>query len=120
MASSGNFPFVAQIQINGKHWCSGFIYNYDWIVTTASCVNGYDANIIIEYCDNITSAVNVYRYQNKPETITVVVGQVSLSTADPDEESIIASAVIIHENYDSSTRFNDIAMIQVIPSISQR
>ncbi len=45
--------------------------------------------------------------------MAVVVGQVSLSNTDPDEETIPALAVFVHEDYDHTTRFNDIAMIQV-------
>ena len=33
-------PFVVDIQLtNGQgHYCGGFIYNWDWVVTAAGCV----------------------------------------------------------------------------------
>jgi hypothetical protein len=41
LADQDEFPYVASIQIKDVHVCSGFIYNENSIVTSASCVHGY-------------------------------------------------------------------------------
>lgn len=40
-ASAGQFSFVVSIGdlTSGRHSCAGFIYNADYVVTTASCVD---------------------------------------------------------------------------------
>jgi secreted trypsin-like serine protease len=37
-ASAGDFPYIVSITVGGEHICGGFIYNRDWVVTSASCV----------------------------------------------------------------------------------
>ena len=37
----GEAPFVVQILLKAVHQCGGFIYNNQWVVTTAECVYGY-------------------------------------------------------------------------------
>ena len=39
----GEFPYVADIQVKGVHTCTAFIYNSRWVVTAASCINGYNS-----------------------------------------------------------------------------
>lgn len=40
VASGGQFPFVVSVGdlMSGRHSCAGFIYNANYVVTTASCV----------------------------------------------------------------------------------
>lgn len=40
VASAGQFPFVVSVGdlLSGRHSCAGFIYNANYVVTTASCV----------------------------------------------------------------------------------
>ncbi|XP_057373710.1 transmembrane protease serine 9-like isoform X2 [Daphnia carinata] len=94
-AGPGEFPFVAQIQVNGQHWCNGYIYNDKWIVTTAACVIGY---------------------RHQPDALTVIVGR-----TDPNnlgtEQIIPVFAIQIHENYDHSSRSNNVAMLQLSAAI---
>jgi secreted trypsin-like serine protease len=40
LAVEGEFPYIASVQLERRHHCSGFIYNERWILTTASCVSG--------------------------------------------------------------------------------
>ena len=39
--SLGEFPFVVTIQLSGSHICGGLIYNERWVLTSASCIQGY-------------------------------------------------------------------------------
>ena len=45
----GEAPFVVQIRLNKAHWCAGFIYNSQWIVTTAECVSGCAKSHLLKY-----------------------------------------------------------------------
>lgn len=38
-AVEGEFPYIASVQLERRHYCSGMIYNDRWILTTASCVS---------------------------------------------------------------------------------
>lgn len=40
LATQGQFPYVASITENGRHFCGGFIYSSRYVVTAASCVEG--------------------------------------------------------------------------------
>ncbi len=48
-----------------------------------------------------------------PSQIQVTVGQLSLTLPDPGELRLQIRAIIVHENYNSITKFNDIAMLEV-------
>ena len=37
-ALPGDYPYVVSIAVQGNHTCAGFLYNSEWVVTTASCV----------------------------------------------------------------------------------
>lgn len=45
-ASAGQFPFVVAVgdAVSGIHSCAGFIYNADYVVTTASCADKWVIN----------------------------------------------------------------------------
>ncbi|KAK4015491.1 hypothetical protein OUZ56_030468 [Daphnia magna] len=93
--NSKQFPFIVQIQTKGEHRCAGYIYNANWIVTTAVCVYGY-----------------------KLSDLKVVVGQVSLIAIDPGEEYFDVISNHIHESYEAATKRNNIAMLQLSRSIT--
>jgi secreted trypsin-like serine protease len=40
LATEGEFPYIASVQLERRHYCSGMIYNDRWILTAASCVSG--------------------------------------------------------------------------------
>nr|CAH0105871.1 unnamed protein product [Daphnia galeata] len=91
LAVEGEFPYIASVQFDRRHHCSGFIYNERWILTTASCVSEYLSN-----------------------QLQVVVGIVSLITPSTQQQTIQVSSIVIHDNYDSVTKMNDIALISLI------
>lgn len=83
-------PYLVSITQDGTHVCGGFIFNSKFVITTAYCI------------------------QNKPVgSMKVVVNQVSLISQDTAEEEIPVFKVTIKEDYDNSTLFNDIAIIQL-------
>jgi hypothetical protein len=45
--------------------------------------------------------------------IQVIVGQLSLILPDPGEMRLQVGAIYVHENYNDTTKFNDIAMLEV-------
>ncbi|KAI9556500.1 hypothetical protein GHT06_016289 [Daphnia sinensis] len=83
------YPFVVSVALNDNHICGGFIYNSRFIVTAASCV-----------------------YGKTTSQIQVTVGQLSLILPDPGEQRLQLRAIIPHEAYNHTTRFNDIAMLE--------
>ena len=40
IASVGEFPFVAELKLDGYFRCGGLIYNANYVITSAICVNG--------------------------------------------------------------------------------
>jgi hypothetical protein len=61
-----------------------------------------------------------HRYRHQPAALIVVVGQIDPVATDPSEQSILVSAVHIHNDYDQYTRYNDIAMLQVCTQTSAK
>jgi hypothetical protein len=52
-AFSGQFPFVAAIQIttsDGRYFCGGTLISDDWILTAGQCVDG----CVLSWCKNIS------------------------------------------------------------------
>ncbi|XP_057373732.1 chymotrypsin-1-like [Daphnia carinata] len=90
LAVEGEFPYIASIQLDRRHICSGFIYNERWIVTTASCVNGLS-----------------------PNQLVVVVGIVSFVQPSAQQQVIAVSSISINDDYDPLTKMNDIALISL-------
>lgn len=123
MQNRGDDPFVAQIQVNGQHWCGEFIYNSEWIVTTAACVMGRYKSYTFTLNKFRFCFLNFWanhRYRHQSTALLVVVGQIDLDATDPSEQSISISAVHIHNDYDQYTRYNDIAMLQVCTQTSAK
>lgn len=54
----------------------------------------------------------VCRYRHQPDALTVIVGQTDANNLET-EQLISVYAIHIHENYDHSSRSNDVAMLQV-------
>ncbi|XP_057365129.1 chymotrypsinogen A-like [Daphnia carinata] len=89
------FPYVVSIEYEDSHICGGFIYSEKWVVTTASCV------------------------ENKVlSSLVVVAGQVNLIDYDYSEERHAVFRVFPYDTYDSVTRADDIALIELSSNIS--
>ncbi|XP_050171698.1 serine protease 55-like [Myiozetetes cayanensis] len=81
----GEFPWHVSIQSNRKHICGGTIISALWILTAAHCFA-----------------------KELPPDLTVVVGGINLSV--PLEEHK-PDSLILHENFNSTSMANDIALI---------
>ncbi|NWW87059.1 PRS55 protease, partial [Rhynochetos jubatus] len=84
-AKAGEFPWHVSIQSNGKHICGGTMISALWILTAAHCFE-----------------------EEVPSDLSVVVGGIDLNL--PLEEHKPHS-LILHENFDSMSMQNDIALI---------
>ncbi|XP_046463179.1 trypsin alpha-like [Daphnia pulex] len=94
LASPGQFPYVASITENGRHFCGGFIYSSRWVVTAASCIEGKSLNVL-----------------------NVVVGQLSTINPDVNEQTMNVYTLNIFPGYNSTNKLNDIALIRLTADI---
>ncbi|XP_046440127.1 trypsin-1-like [Daphnia pulex] len=90
LATEGEFPYIASVQLEHRHYCSGMIYNDRWILTAAFCVSGF-----------------------LPSQLQVVVGIVSFISPSAQQQTIAVSSVVTHPQYDNVTKLNDIALISL-------
>lgn len=90
----GEFPYVVAIKVEGKFRCGGFIYNERWVVTAASCVNGF---------------------QNVLDRVTVEAGIVSLQSPELSQQLIRIESFHLYDSYNESLTgpLHDLALIQV-------
>jgi hypothetical protein len=85
-AAAGTWGWAVSISIANTYLCGGSIISSSWVLTAAHCVNGNSASQITIY------AGSIYPFSGT---------------------SIVASQVIVHSGYDSSTYVNDIALLQL-------
>ncbi|XP_017782136.1 PREDICTED: chymotrypsin-1-like [Nicrophorus vespilloides] len=87
-APTGAFPYQISLRgLYGSHSCGGSIINDQWILTAAHCVVG-----------------------KSPSSLNVVVGSNQLN---PVGKVYKVSNAIFHENYDSNSIENDVAVIKL-------
>ncbi|XP_025957772.2 serine protease 55 [Dromaius novaehollandiae] len=84
-ANAGDFPWQVSIQSKGRHFCGGTIISSWWILTAAHCF-----------------------VKELPPDLTVVVGGIDLSHKLEKKK---LDSLILHENFDSESMENDIALI---------
>ncbi|KAK3850688.1 hypothetical protein Pcinc_042621 [Petrolisthes cinctipes] len=75
------------------HFCGASIYNENWSICAAHCVQGEDFE--------------------DPSYLQVVAGEHDKSVTDGNEQKIILSKIIQHEDYNAFTISNDISLLQL-------
>ncbi|MCL4137248.1 UNVERIFIED_CONTAM: hypothetical protein GTU68_007592, partial [Idotea baltica] len=95
-ASPGEFPYQLSFQdttLGGHfHFCGASIYTTTTAICAAHCVYGED--------------------YDSPNNLAIVAGEYDLSTASGDEQERVVSQIVIHEDYSSSTTYNDISLLK--------
>uniref|UniRef100_A0A8C8DP14 Peptidase S1 domain-containing protein n=1 Tax=Oryzias sinensis TaxID=183150 RepID=A0A8C8DP14_9TELE len=86
-APPGFWPWQVSLQ-RSRHFCGGSLINNQWVLTAAHCFQS-------------ASGVNV------------VLGLQSLQGSNPNNVSRKITRLILHENYNSNTKDNDIALLQL-------
>jgi secreted trypsin-like serine protease len=100
-AAIGEFPHVVAIKVDKKFHCGGFIYNERWVVTTASCVDGFN---------------------NLFDRVTVEAGVISLDSPEPSRQLFRIESFHVYDSYDEflTGPLHDLALIQVRWLIKKR
>ena len=86
-ASDGTWNWAVYISIDESKLCGGSILSSSWILTAAHCVNEANAS-----------------------QVTVYAGAIHQS---PSLQSSVVSQTIVHQDYDTTTFVNDIALLQL-------
>jgi len=98
-ASAGEFPYIISFQDTASgnfHFCGGSIYNARTIITAAHCVAGENFN--------------------NPQNLRVVAG--SLRHVTTDGQAATVTRIVSHNNYNSNTMVNDIALLHLGSALS--
>merc|ERR1711915_15484 len=74
------------------HFCGASIYNENWAICAGHCVQGED-------------------FEN-PDYLRIVAGEHNLDLEEGNEQNIVLSQIIQHEDYNSFTLVNDISLLK--------
>ncbi|XP_068208498.1 trypsin-1-like [Palaemon carinicauda] len=96
-ALPGEFPYQLSFQEvyfgHSFHFCGASIYNENWAICAAHCVDGYDF-------DN-------------PHHLKVVAGEHNFDLVEGTEQSIFLSKIIQHEDFDPRKVINDVSLLKL-------
>lgn len=88
-AEKGEFPHIVYIKRSNFLFCGASIVNENWVVTSAQCAR---------------SSQNGY---------TLIAGEHKVSEHEDSEQERSVSEIIVHENFNSNTNENDVAVMRV-------
>merc|ERR1711915_350945 len=74
------------------HFCGASIYNENWAICAGHCVQGED--------------------MGNPDYLRVVAGEHNLDADEGNEQNVVLSKIVQHEDYNSFTISNDISLLQ--------
>jgi len=89
-AQVGQFPYQISLLWSGSHICGGSVIGPNLVVTAAHCVEG-----------------------DSPSVLAVIAGKHRRTVTGPNEQRRQVSRIVVHENYNSNTFANDIALLHV-------
>merc|ERR1711887_340492 len=96
-AKPGELPYQLSFQDisfgSPWHFCGASIYNENWAICAGHCVQGED--------------------MNNPDYLQIVAGEHDQDIVEGNEQTIILSKIIQHEDYNGFTISNDISLLQL-------
>nr|ADB66713.1 trypsin 2 [Panulirus argus] len=96
-AEPGKIPYQLSFQDiswgSAFHFCGASIYNEHWAICAGHCVQGED--------------------MNNPDYLQVVAGEHNMAVNEGNEQAVVLSKIIQHEDYNAFTISNDISVLQL-------
>jgi hypothetical protein len=94
-ASPGEWPWQAQLNKSGSHWCGGSLIADRWVLTAAHCVQGHNA-----------------------ASFQVNLGVHKRSRPNANVQTRSVSQLLVHPSYNASTGDNDVALMELSSAVS--
>merc|ERR1712198_639945 len=96
-ATPGELPYQLSFQDlsygSPFHFCGASIYNQNWAICAGHCVHGEDLN--------------------NPDYLQIVAGEHNQDIDEGNEQTVVLSKIIEHEDYSSKTISNDISLLKL-------
>lgn len=111
---------MVSITYDNEHICGGFIYNAKWIVTAASCFDGYVLPLNVNWLlFDVLAGSNalicrIFFRNPVVSRLRVVLGQKDIITPGQDKETISVFRVVKFDFYNPASKSNDTALVEVI------
>ncbi|XP_071545671.1 trypsin-1-like [Panulirus ornatus] len=96
-ATAGELPYQLSFQDTSYgfafHFCGASIYNENYAICAGHCVQGED--------------------MNDPDYLQVVAGELNQGVVEGNEQTVVLSKIILHEDYNAYTISNDISLLKL-------